>query len=65
MPGIDPDRDLTGQIIDYEDGKMSEAEIVSFFQMLVDTGLAWKLQGSYGRMAHRLIQSGLVTQPKS
>ena len=53
--------DLTGKIMAYEDGNMSEEEMVMFFQELVDTGLAWKLQGMYGRMAARLIDAGLVT----
>lgn len=48
------------QIIRYENGEMDEDELISFFQRLVDTGLAWKLQGHYGRTAKRLIDAGLV-----
>ena len=43
------------QILAFENGEMSEDEIIRFFQELVDTGLAWKLQGFYGRTAHALI----------
>jgi hypothetical protein len=46
----------------FEDGELTEEEVVEFFQHLVDTGLAWDLQGSYGRMATRLIQEGKVVQ---
>lgn len=52
--------DLTGQIIAYEQGELGEFEVLELFQHLVDTGLAWKLQGSYGRQAQRLIEAGLV-----
>ena len=45
----------------YEAGQMDEDQIVEFFQELVDTGLAWQLQGSYGRTAEVLIEAGWVT----
>lgn len=57
--------DLTDRIIAYELGEMDEDEIVDLFQDLVNRGLAWQLQGSYGRMAARLIDEGLVTPPPS
>jgi len=40
---------------------MAEEEMVTFFQYLIDTNLAWKLQGHYGRMAARMIDAGLCT----
>jgi len=52
--------DLVGKIIDYEDGNMSESEVVAFFQELVDSGMAWTLQGHYGRTARVLIEAGRV-----
>lgn len=52
--------DLTSKIIAYESGEMDEVELVEFFQELVDTGLAWSLQGHYGRQAAALIEVGLV-----
>jgi len=50
-----------GKIIAYENGEMDDDEIIEFFQDLVDSGVVWQLQGSYGRMAARLIEEGLVT----
>ena len=51
------------QIMDYEQGEMEEEEVVEFFQELVNTGMAWTLQGHYGRTAMDLINAGLI-QPK-
>ena len=55
-------KDLTTKIINYEDGTMEEPEIVEFFQELIDSGLAWRLQGHYGRTAESLIDAGLCTE---
>lgn len=49
------------EIMRYEDGEMQEDEMVVFFQSLVDSGLAWQLQGHYGRTAAALIEAGQVT----
>lgn len=51
--------DVVSQIIAYESGEMSESETIEFFQRLIDNGMAWTLQGSYGRMAMHLIDAGL------
>jgi hypothetical protein len=50
---------VVDNIIRYENGVMSEEEIVTLFQELINTGLAWKLQGHYGRTAMYLIEEGL------
>ena len=47
------------KILDYEDGKLNETEEIGLFQELINSGLAWQLQGSYGRTAEVLIQKGL------
>jgi hypothetical protein len=49
------------QILAYENGELDEAGVIELFQNLVSTGLAWSLQGSYGRTANALIEAGLVT----
>ena len=54
---------LLDQIMDYEAGEMDETEMVIFFQDLIDTGMAWELQGSYGRTARALINAGDCTLP--
>ena len=52
---------LNDRIIAYEEGRLDEEETISLFQELVDNGMAWTLQGYYGRMAQMLIEQGLVT----
>ena len=41
--------------------RAEEGEQLAAWQFLVDTGLAWRLQGRFGRMARDLINAGLVT----
>jgi len=53
--------DLTSQIIAYEQGELDSHAIVDLFQYLIDTGLAWRLQGHYGRQAISLIEQGVCT----
>jgi hypothetical protein len=52
--------DLLDHIIRYENSDLGEEEIIQLFQHLVDNGMAWTLQGSYGRMAKQLIENGFV-----
>ncbi len=56
--------DLLRDIMRYEDGDLDYPEVVDLFQRLVDTGLAWQLQGHCGRMAVALIDAGEITRPK-
>ena len=39
----------------------TEEEYYSAWQILVDTGIAWQLQGWFGRHAQQLIDAGLIT----
>ena len=36
---------------------------IEAWQYLVDTGLAWSLQGSFGRKAQELIDQEVITAP--
>ena len=55
--------DIVNDITRYESGEMNEQEVIDFFQKLVNSGIAWKLQGSYGRTAQRLLEAGAITSP--
>jgi hypothetical protein len=49
-------------IMDFEEGSLEENDVIELFQFLVDTGIAWQLQGFYGRTAETLIEAGYVTK---
>ena len=49
---------LTDMIIKYEMGELDSLDSVALFQELIDTGLAWQLQGHYGVTAAFLIKAG-------
>jgi hypothetical protein len=54
------------RIIAFENGDLrSEDDIVQLFQELIDSGLVWSLQGSYGRLAKVLIDNGLCSPANS
>ena len=54
--------DVATAIIKFETDEMtSTEEVIELFQHLVDTGMAWSLQGHYGRTASVLIETGRIT----
>ena len=55
-------KNINTLIVQYESGELTEDETITLFQELIDSGLAWKLQGSYGRTARDLIEQGLCTE---
>jgi len=40
----------------------SEEQVIEAWQHLVDTGLAWQMQGSFGRQATAMIEQGVITR---
>jgi hypothetical protein len=54
--------DMVDKIIDFENGDMDPSMTVIFFGELIKTGLVWELQGSYQRIARRLIEAGVLLE---
>jgi hypothetical protein len=50
--------DQVDKIMAFEQGDLDDDGVIELFQDLIDSGLAWQLQGSYGRMANALIENG-------
>lgn len=46
------------KIMAYENGDLDEESTITLFQELINSGLAWSLQGHYGRTAKALIEAG-------
>ena len=42
----------------------SQEQVIEAWQYLIDTGLAWKLQGWFGRTASHLIGEGICQEPQ-
>lgn len=51
----------TDKIIAYEAGELNTRQEIELMAELIKTGQAFKLQGSYGRAATGLIESGVVS----
>lgn len=54
--------DEVGAIMAYEQGDLSTRKTLELFAHLIQTGLVWSLQGSYGRAAKSLIEQGYITK---
>ena len=50
--------DVTNRIIDYEMGHLNDVKTPRLFSELIKTGMAWSLQGHYGRTASAMIDDG-------
>lgn len=48
-------------LIDFENGDLDPELVAPLFQRLVNTGIAWSLQGTYGRAAVELLEQGLIS----
>ncbi len=42
----------------------SQDQAIEAWQTLIDTGLAWRLQGWFGRTARALIEQGVCVAPQ-
>jgi len=51
---------VVDDMIDWENGDMSEENEIEFFQKLLDTGMEWTLQGMYGRRTVELLNEGYL-----
>jgi hypothetical protein len=54
--------DQVDKIMAFESGELDEEGIIELFQELIDSGLVWQLQGSYGRTANFLIENGYCSR---
>jgi len=52
---------IVDQIIAYESGDLDADQTIELFSTLVDNGMAWTLQGHYGRTAQALIDQGYLS----
>ena len=43
-----------------DESELTKEMYLEAWQHLVDTGLVWQLQGSFGRMAQQLINEGVI-----
>jgi len=53
---------VTTMLMYFEDGSLNIDQTLELFSILIQTGLAWRLQGSYGRMARHLIDQGSLSE---
>ncbi|MGW3323909.1 DUF7417 domain-containing protein [Streptomyces virginiae] len=54
-------KDLAIDIMSFEGGELDQEETLELFATLIRSGMAWTLQGSYGRTANQLISEGWIT----
>ena len=51
-------------LLQYENGLLDWNEQMALLQALVNTGMAWKLQGFYGRAAQHALNNNYITPPQ-
>jgi hypothetical protein len=53
---------VTNYIMDYEGGDLDDQGTLELFSFLIKSGMAWTLQGHYGRTATALIDNGYLDE---
>jgi hypothetical protein len=53
-------QDVLDLMMSWEDGQLMPNEEVELFQELLNSGLVWQLQGSYGRTAQMMLRARLI-----
>lgn len=48
------------KIIAFENGELTQVQVLELFSYLIRAKLVWKLQGNYGRTVNSLIEAGLI-----
>ena len=48
------------KIIAFENGELTQVQVLELFSYLIRAKLVWKLPGNYGRTANSLIEVGLI-----
>lgn len=48
-------------IMEYEAGDLNEEDTIILFSELIRSGMAWKLQGHYGRQAMWYIENEIIS----
>ena len=51
--------DVEDALMDIECGGITDERYIECYQLLIDSGVVWELQGSHGRNASYLIMEGL------
>lgn len=55
--------DLVRALIELDEGTLTPEKEIELFLELVDTGLAWTLQGRIGRQAADMLADGTIQPP--
>lgn len=53
---------ITGLIMEYESGQLGPDGVLNLFSKLIESGMAWQLQGMYGRSAMAFIRAGYISE---
>ena len=54
------DENRVDYIMEYESGDISDIDMLHLFANLIETGMAWSLQGHYGRNAQAFIEQDWI-----